>query len=80
MNEYTIHVYNMKSLETATEVSMFARTEASEHWGPDLETEFSQARRNGRAKGLEEFLYLGFPINGEDGKENTLLLISCQQN
>ncbi|CAM9255759.1 unnamed protein product, partial [Ectocarpus fasciculatus] len=46
---------------------------------PDLETVFSQGR-NGRTKRLEESLNLGFPINGEDGKGNTLLLIACQNS
>jgi ankyrin repeat protein len=44
---------------------------------PSLDTVFSQAR-NGRIKRVEESLNLGFPIDAEDEKGNTLLLIACQ--
>lgn len=40
-------------------------------------TVFSQAR-NGRIKRLVESLDAGFPINTEDDKGNTLLLLACQ--
>jgi ankyrin repeat protein len=44
---------------------------------PSLDTVFSQAR-NGRIKRVEESLNLAFPIDAEDEKGNTLLLIACQ--
>lgn len=43
----------------------------------ELSTVFSQAR-NGRIKRLVESLDAGFPINSEDDKGNTLLLLACQ--
>ncbi|KAG7402112.1 hypothetical protein PHYBOEH_005675 [Phytophthora boehmeriae] len=43
----------------------------------DPETVFSQAR-NGRMKRLVESLDAGFPVDSEDGKGNTLLLLACQ--
>ena len=46
---------------------------------PDVPTVFSQAR-NGRIKRVEESLNLGFPVDGEDEKGNTLLLVACQNN
>ena len=44
---------------------------------PDLETVFSQAR-HGRIKRLEESLNLGFPVDSEDSKGNTLLIVAAQ--
>ena len=44
---------------------------------PDSETVFSQAR-NGRLRRLEESLDLGFELEEEDDKGNTLLLIAAQ--
>lgn len=44
---------------------------------PDLDTVFSQAR-NGRFKRLEESLNLGFDVNSEDEKGNTLLCVASQ--
>lgn len=46
---------------------------------PSLDTVFSQAR-NGRVKRVEESLNLGFPIDGEDEKGNTLLLVAAQNS
>uniref|UniRef100_A0A7S3MBB9 SAM domain-containing protein n=1 Tax=Spumella elongata TaxID=89044 RepID=A0A7S3MBB9_9STRA len=46
---------------------------------PSLDTVFSQAR-NGRIKRVEESLNAGFPIDGEDEKGNTLLLVACQNS
>ncbi|KAF4322919.1 hypothetical protein G195_002594 [Phytophthora kernoviae 00238/432] len=43
----------------------------------EVETVFSQAR-NGRMKRLVESLDAGFPIDSEDDKANTLLLLACQ--
>ncbi|KAE9112432.1 hypothetical protein PF010_g10443 [Phytophthora fragariae] len=43
----------------------------------DVDTVFSQAR-NGRMKRLVESLDAGFPIDSEDDKGNTLLLLACQ--
>ncbi|RLN64882.1 hypothetical protein BBJ28_00011276 [Nothophytophthora sp. Chile5] len=43
----------------------------------DLETVFSQAR-NGRMKRLVESLDAGFPVDSEDDKGNTLMLLACQ--
>ena len=45
---------------------------------PDLDTVFSQAR-NGRIKRLEDSLNAEFPLDSEDEKGNTLLLVACQQ-
>ena len=44
---------------------------------PDLTTVFSQCR-HGRLKRIEESLRLGFDINSEDEKGNSLLLVACQ--
>lgn len=44
---------------------------------PSLDTVFSQAR-NGRIKRVEESLNLGFPIDAEDERGNTLLLVATQ--
>merc|ERR1711871_641246 len=44
---------------------------------PDIDTAFSQAR-NGRLKRLEETLNLGFVVDSEDEKGNTLLLVAAQ--
>ncbi len=44
---------------------------------PDLDTVFSQAR-NARNKRCEESLNMGFPIDAEDERGNTLLLIAAQ--
>ena len=44
---------------------------------PDLNTVFSQCR-HGRLKRIEESLRLGFDINAEDEKGNTLLLVAVQ--
>ena len=44
---------------------------------PDLDTVFSQAR-NGRIKRLEDSLNAEFPLDSEDEKGNTLLLLACQ--
>ena len=44
---------------------------------PELDTAFSQAR-NGRLKRLEETLNLGLPIDADDEKGNTLLLVAAQ--
>jgi pimeloyl-ACP methyl ester carboxylesterase len=46
---------------------------------PDLDTVFSQAR-NGRIKRIEESLNLGFKIDSEDEKGNTLLLVAAQNS
>lgn len=46
---------------------------------PDLQTVFSQAR-NGRIKRLEDSLNLGFPVDTEDERGNTLLLVACQNS
>lgn len=43
----------------------------------DVDTVFSQAR-NGRMKRLVESLDAGFPVDSEDDKGNTLLLLACQ--
>ncbi|POM57554.1 Hypothetical protein PHPALM_37914 [Phytophthora palmivora] len=43
----------------------------------EVDTVFSQAR-NGRMKRLVESLDAGFPIDSEDDKGNTLLLLACQ--
>lgn len=51
-----------------------ARTQASV---PDADTVFSQAR-NGRLKRVVESLDAGFPVDEEDEKGNTLLLLACQ--
>jgi len=60
------------------------REEAAEHLRngiangvPTLDTVFSQAR-NGRVKRVEDSLNLGFPIDAEDERGNTLLLIAAQ--
>ncbi|KAG2766652.1 hypothetical protein PC129_g6452 [Phytophthora cactorum] len=58
-----------------------ARTRGQEPAGDesslDVDTVFSQAR-NGRMKRLVESLDAGFPIDSEDDKGNTLLLLACQ--
>ncbi|ETL37061.1 hypothetical protein L916_11117 [Phytophthora nicotianae] len=58
-----------------------ARTRGQELAGDesslDVDTVFSQAR-NGRMKRLVESLDAGFPIDSEDDKGNTLLLLACQ--
>jgi ankyrin repeat protein len=46
---------------------------------PSLDTVFSQAR-NGRVKRVEESLNLGFQIDAEDEKGNTLLLVATQNS
>jgi ankyrin repeat protein len=46
---------------------------------PLLDTVFSQAR-NGRIKRVEESLNLGFPIDAEDEKGHTLLLVAAQNS
>lgn len=46
---------------------------------PSLDTVFSQAR-NGRIKRIEESLNAGFPIDAEDERGNTLLLVACQNS
>ncbi|RYH28339.1 ankyrin repeat domain-containing protein [archaeon] len=46
---------------------------------PSLDTVFSQAR-NGRIKRVEESLNLGFPIDAEDEKGTTLLLVAAQNS
>lgn len=46
---------------------------------PTLDTVFSQAR-NGRIKRVEESLNMGFPIDAEDEKGNTLLLVAAQNS
>ena len=46
---------------------------------PDLDTVFSQAR-NSRTKRVEESLNVGFKIDTEDEKGNTLLIVSCQNS
>ena len=46
---------------------------------PTIDTVFSQAR-NGRNKRVEESLNLGFPIDTEDEKGNTLLLVAAQNS
>eukprot|EP01041_Mallomonas_annulata_P003889 gene3889-7762_t len=46
---------------------------------PDLDTVFSQAR-NGRIKRLEESLNLGFPVDMEDERGHTLLLVAAQNS
>jgi len=46
---------------------------------PDINTVFSQAR-NGRLKRLEESLNLGFPVDAEDEKGNTLLIVAAQNS
>ncbi|KAG7393723.1 hypothetical protein PHYPSEUDO_004486 [Phytophthora pseudosyringae] len=43
----------------------------------EVDTVFSQAR-NGRMKRLVESLDAGFPLDSEDDKGNTLLLLACQ--
>ncbi|KAL4169584.1 hypothetical protein KRP22_010502 [Phytophthora ramorum] len=43
----------------------------------EVDTVFSQAR-NGRMKRLVESLDAGFPVDSEDDKGNTLLLLACQ--
>jgi len=45
---------------------------------PDKDTVFSQAR-NGRLRRLEESLTMGFPVNEQDERGNTLLLVAVQQ-
>jgi SAM domain (Sterile alpha motif) len=45
----------------------------------DLDTAFSQCR-NGRTKRMEESLNTGFPIDAEDEKGDTLLLVACQNS
>ena len=44
---------------------------------PDLDTVFSQAR-NSRIKRLEDSLNADFPVDSQDDKGNTLLLIGAQ--
>jgi ankyrin repeat protein len=44
---------------------------------PELETVFVQAR-NSRSKKVEESLNLGFKVDSEDEKGNTLLIVACQ--
>jgi len=44
---------------------------------PDLETVFSQCR-NGRVKRVEDSLNAEFPIDSQDEKGNTLLLLAAQ--
>jgi len=46
---------------------------------PDVETVFSQVR-HGRLKRVEESLRLGFDINTEDDKGNTILITAVQNN
>jgi ankyrin repeat protein len=46
---------------------------------PDLDTVFSQGR-NGRVKRVEESLNLGFPVDSEDERGNTLLLVAAQNS
>ena len=46
---------------------------------PEMDTVFSQAR-NSRTKRVEESLNLGFKIDTEDERGNTLLLCACQNS
>lgn len=46
---------------------------------PTLDMVFSQAR-NGRIKRVEESLNQGFPIDSEDERGNTLLLVAAQNS
>lgn len=46
---------------------------------PTLDTVFSQAR-NGRIKRVEESLNMGFAIDAEDERGNTLLLVAAQNS
>ena len=46
---------------------------------PSIDTVFSQAR-NGRIKRVEESLNLGFKIDSEDERGNTLLLLAAQNS
>ena len=64
--------------EPSADAGRGGRTAASGGGAPPLDAVFSQAR-NGRFKRVEESLNLGFPVNAEDEKGNTLLLVACQQ-
>jgi len=46
---------------------------------PTLDTVFSQAR-NGRIKRVQESLNAGFPVDAEDERGNTLLLVAAQNS
>jgi pimeloyl-ACP methyl ester carboxylesterase len=46
---------------------------------PDIDTVFSQAR-NGRIKRVEESINMGFDVNSEDERGNTLLLVAAQNS
>ena len=63
---------------TARDTSSSCISNCSFERAPPLDAVFSQAR-NGRFKRVEESLNLGFPVNAEDEKGNTLLLVACQQ-
>lgn len=62
-------------------LSVQERAEATraEFGVPSLDTVFSQAR-NGRIKRVEESLNMGFSLEAEDEKGNTLLLVACQNS
>lgn len=68
-----------KQLKEAVEREEKADVAREEMGVPSLDAVFSQAR-NGRVKRVEESLNLGFQIDAEDEKGNTLLLIACQNS
>jgi DNA repair exonuclease SbcCD ATPase subunit len=66
-----------KARAAAVEREEFAEREREQMGVPDTETVFVQAR-NSRTKKVEDSLNLGFKVDTEDDKGNTLLILACQ--
>lgn len=72
----TLERQQLRAVEHEADAAQ-TRTAAMAPVVPALDTVFSQAR-NGRLKRLAESLDAGFPVDDEDEKGNTLLLVACQ--
>ena len=68
-----------KFIKDQVEQEEQAKARRKDQGVPDLDTVFSQAR-NGRVKRVEESLNLGFPVDSEDERGNTLLLVAAQNS
>mmetsp|Transcript_14029 Transcript_14029/g.20968 ORF Transcript_14029/g.20968 Transcript_14029/m.20968 type:complete len:526 (-) Transcript_14029:127-1704(-) len=68
-----------KRMQEAVEIEELADNTRKDMGVPSIDTVFSQAR-NGRVKRVEESLNLGFKIDAEDERGNTLLLLAAQNS
>lgn len=68
-----------KFIKDQVEQEEKAKARRKDQGVPDLDTVFSQAR-NGRVKRVEESLNLSFPVDSEDERGNTLLLVAAQNS